>query len=244
MTDKKDLMGRTAPGEIAATSGSSAVDAFLGDAKRLSPTIEGRPRGRLVFALDATMSRQPTWDLACQLQGDMFEAASQIGGLSVQLVYFRGFDECRASRWVVEPAALTAMMSQIDVRGGHTQIIRVLRHLRTETAKIPVNAFVLVGDAVEEPLDEICALAGELGLLGVKGFLFHEGKDPAAMQGFQEMARLTNGAYAHFDIGAPQVLAGLLRAAAVYASGGHEALERLAWSEDAARRLLSVMGSR
>ena len=63
-------------------------------------------RGRLIFALDATASRQPTWDTAAQLQAEMFETVAAIGGLDVQLVYFRGFKECVASRWLSDPKAL------------------------------------------------------------------------------------------------------------------------------------------
>ena len=94
----------------------------------------------------------------------------------MQLVYFRGFDECRASRWVAAPRALTELMTQIDCRGGHTQIGRVLRHVRNEAASAGVKALVYVGDAMEEPIDDLCAAAGELGLLGVKAFMFHEGR--------------------------------------------------------------------
>src|SRR3954465_11284418 len=190
MSDKNDLQPPNPEGPIQPSSGT-AVDAFLGQAKRLAPVTASGPRARLVFALDATMSRQPTWDLACRgqgemfaaapacrVQGEMFAAAADVGGLSVQLVYFRGFNECRASRWVVEPRALTDLMTQIGCRGGQTQIGRVLRHVRNETAATPVKALVYVGDAMEEPIDDLCAVAGELGLLGVKAFLFHEGADP------------------------------------------------------------------
>ena len=220
------------------------VDAFLTEAKRLGPVAGAGPRARLVFALDATMSRQPTWDVACRVQGEMFATAADVGGLSVQLVYFRGFEECRSSRWVVEPRALTDLMTRIGCRGGHTQIGRVLRHVRNETANAPVKALVYVGDAMEEPIDDLCAVAGELGLLGVKAFMFHEGSDPVAAHAFQEIARLTGGAYARFDASAPHSLAGLLRAAAAYASGGVAGLERLASRETDARKLLTAMGRR
>ena len=241
MSGKKDLT--KAGGEVA-PAGGAAVDAFLRDANRLAPATAAGPRPRLVFALDATMSRQPTWDLACRVQGDMFATTSSIGGLSVQLVYFRGFDECRASRFVVEPRALTDLMGQIQCRGGHTQIGRVLRHVRDEGRRAPVKALVYVGDAMEEPLDDLCAAAGELGLLGIKSFMFHEGHDPVAAQGFQEIARLTGGAYARFDANAPGSLAALLRAAAAYASGGVAALERLAAREPQAQALLTSMPRR
>jgi hypothetical protein len=218
------------------------IESFIKQANQLGPAGEAGSRPRLIFALDATMSRQPTWDLACRVQGEMFETAAGIGGLSVQLVYFRGFDECRASKWVVQPRALTDLMAQIGCRGGHTQIGRVLRHVKSEARNDPLKAFIYVGDAMEEPIDDLCAEAGELGLLGVKAFMFHEGRDPVAARAFQEIARLTGGAYARFDAGAPQSLAGLLRAAAAYASGGANALERLAAREGQAQKLLTAMG--
>lgn len=236
--------GEKAGGETrpAARSGASAIDAFLADAKALAPVAPSSNRGRLVFVMDATMSRRPTWDVACGLQAQMFETASQIGGLDVQLVYFRGFGECAASRWVGEPKALTGLMSGIECRGGHTQIGRALTHVRKEAKAGRVDAFVFVGDAFEEDLDGVCAKAGELGLLGVKGFLFQEGGDKTADRAFSEIARLTGGAHARFDLSAPETLAGLLRAAAAYASGGEAALTRLASRETEARRLLTAMG--
>ena len=217
------------------------IESFLDEAKRLGPVASGSPQARLIFALDATMSRQPTWDLACRVQAEMFTAASQAGGLLVQLVYFRGFDECRSSRWVSDPRALLDLMTKIDCRGGQTQIARVLRHVRSEASRSPLKVLVYVGDAMEEPIDDLCTLAGELGLLGVKAFMFHEGHDPDAAQAFREMARLTGGAYARFDIGAPQALAELLRAAAAYAASGVEGLTRLAPHNEQARGLLTAM---
>jgi hypothetical protein len=242
MADKKDIATGETTGEVTPKPSSGGmIDSFLSQARQVGP-VEGSTRARLVFALDATMSRQPTWDLACRVQGEMFETAAGIGGLSVQLVYFRGFDECRASKWVVQPRALTDLMSRIGCRGGHTQIGRVLRHVKNEAQRNPLKAFIYVGDAMEEPIDDLCAAAGELGLMGIKAFMFHEGSDPIAGRAFHEIARLTGGAYARFDAGAPQSLAGLLRAAAAYASGGTGALERLAAREGEAQKLLAAMG--
>ncbi|HEY7384562.1 MAG TPA: VWA domain-containing protein [Beijerinckiaceae bacterium] len=241
MAGKRDVTRGGKTGEVTSSPGA-AIDVFLDQARQVSPAPEGQPHARLVFALDATMSRQPTWDLACRVQGEMFETAASVGGLSVQLVYFRGFGECRASKWVDQPRALTALMTRIGCRGGNTQIGRVLRHVRNEAQRRPLKAFVYVGDAMEEPIDDLCSVAGELSLLGIKGFLFHEGTDPVAASAFQEIARLTGGAYARFDAAAPRSLAGLLRAAAAYASGGAGALERLASHDTDARKLLSAMG--
>jgi hypothetical protein len=244
MTDKKDLSRTETSGAPAVSSPAVAIDAFVSSARKIGPSATAEARGRLVFALDATMSRQPTWDLACKVQAQMFEAADTIGGLAVQLIYFRGFDECRASKWVIAPSALTKLMTQIDCRGGHTQIGRVLRHVRNEAASTGVKALVYVGDAMEEPVDALCAAAGEIALLGVKAFMFHEGPDEVAGNAFKEIARLTGGAYARFDTNAPSSLASLLRAAAAYASGGVDALNRLAQRDTDARKLLTAMRAR
>jgi hypothetical protein len=251
MTNPEDprggaLAGRTSKSSersVEPRSGTGAVDAFLGEAKAVARRANA-PRGRLVFALDATMSRQPTWDVACRLQGEMFTTTSAIGGLDVQLVYFRGFAECRASRWVADASTLTGLMTRIACQGGHTQIGKVLEHVRAEAKGARVGAFVLVGDAMEERLDALCAVAGELGLLGVKGFLFQEGHDPAAEAAFREIARLSGGAYARFDLQAAGQLAALLRSAATYAAGGRTALAELAARQGgAAQALLGQMGA-
>ncbi len=147
------------------------------------------------------MSRQPTWDAAQRLQAKMFEAAARSGGLDVQLVYYRGLGECRASRFVSDGRGLAELMSRIEVRGGETQIRRVLAHARDEAKRAKVGALVFVGDAMEENPDALAALGGELALQGVKAFMFQEGRDPSARRVFSEIARLTGGAYSAFDSG-------------------------------------------
>jgi len=197
----------------------------------------GQQGGRLVFALDATLSRQPTWDLACGLQSEMFDAAAKVGGLDVSLVYFRGNGEARASRFVSDAAGLTRLMTGIACRGGMTQIARVLEHAGREAARRPLAALVYVGDAMEEDVDRLCALAGTLAMRGTRAFMFHEGRDPVAGQAFREIARLTRGVYLPFDARAAGELRALLAAIGTYAAGGRPALE--ASGTGAARRLLA-----
>src|SRR5712692_9775001 len=228
----------------AATATRAEIDAFLSKMKGLAPAAESGRRGRLIFALDATMSRQPLWDTACQLQADMFREAAAIGGLDIQLVYYRGLGECRASRWVSRAERLASLMEQIDCRGGHTQIGKIIAHATRETQATKVQALVFVGDAMEEKLDELCHAAGALGLLGVPAFMFQEGDDPIAQQAFREIARLTRGAYCRFDPGAAHQLAELLRAVAAYAAGGLRALADLsARRQIGAIKLLEQMRS-
>jgi hypothetical protein len=183
-----------------------------------------RRGGRLIFALDATASREPTWDRACRIQGEMFEATAALGGLDVKLVYYRGFNECKASRWMTNAADLHRAMRAVACLGGETQIERVLAHAIAENDKQRVNALVFVGDAMEENVDRLCQLAGELGLKGVPIFLFHEGGAPNAAKAFQQMAKLSRGAYLRFDLASAERLRDLLGAVAVYAAGGYRAL--------------------
>jgi hypothetical protein len=228
----------------AVTSSRADIDAFLSEVKRLTPTTAAGQRGRLIFALDATMSRQPTWDTACRLQADMFREAASIGGLDVQLVYYRGLAECRASGWVSRAERLAALMERIDCRGGHTQIGKIIAHARRETERMKVQALVFVGDAMEEKLDDLCHAGGQLGLLGVPAFMFQEGGDPIAEQAFREVARLTRGAYCRFDPGAAHQLGELLRAVAAYAAGGMRALADLSARREAgAIKLIRQMRS-
>jgi hypothetical protein len=219
-------------------SGDVAVADFVRRVKDLGAAA-GSGRGRLVFAMDATMSRQPTWDMALALQADMFKAVKAVGGLDVQLVYFRGAGECRASKWVSDPDALAALMTKVACAGGYTQIGKVLGHARAEAAKRPVSALVYVGDCMEEELDELCGKAGELGLMGVPVFLFQEGRDARAERAFREIAKLTKGAWCGFDAGSAAQLRELLSAVAVYAAGGRKALQALRGS--GARRLLEQL---
>jgi hypothetical protein len=214
------------------------VEKFLSQVNALGTAVKAGARGRLVFALDATMSRQPTWDTACVLQADMFREAASAGGLDIQLVYFRGLNECRASGWVADSGKLAALMSRIDCQGGHTQIGRVLGHAKQENERQRVQALVYVGDAMEEGIDDLCAAAGELGLRGLPVFMFQEGHDAVAENAYREIARLSGGAWCHFDTGAAEQLRELLRAVAAYAAGGRKALADLSAKHSRGAQLL------
>jgi len=204
----------------------SAVDAFL---RQLAATPAARPapgqRGRLLFALDATASRQPTWDRACHIQAEMFKETAALGGLDIQLAFYRGFGDFQASAWFDRADDLLKTMTAVTCLGGRTQIGKVLKHALAEGKSRKINAVVFVGDCMEEDLDALCHKAGELGLLGVPVFIFHEGRDRKAAGAFRQIARLTHGACCPFDANSAQQLRELLSAVAVYAAGGRPALE-------------------
>jgi hypothetical protein len=203
--------------DIPATTRRAEIEGFL---KKSALALN--TRGRLIFALDATASRQPSWDTACALQAQMFDEVATIG-IDVQLVYFRG-SECQASSWVSNARALAALMEKIHCRTGYTQIGKVLAHTQREHDRQKVRALVFVGDAMEEKAPELYGLADELGRRSVPAFMFQEGDDPDVTKTFKEIARLTQGAYCRFDPGAAHELAELLRAVAAYAAGGLKAL--------------------
>jgi len=202
------------------------VDAFL---RQLAATPAVRPaagrRGRLLFALDATASRQPTWDRACHIQAEMFKETAALGGLDVQLAFYRGFGEFEASAWFDRADDLLKKMTAVSCLGGKTQVGKVLKHALAESKQAKINAVVFVGDCMEEDIDVLCHKAGQLGLLGVPVFIFHEGRDRKAAAAFRQIAQLTHGACCPFDSSSAQQLRELLSAVAVYAAGGRPALE-------------------
>ncbi|WP_373185539.1 VWA domain-containing protein [Halopseudomonas sp.] len=204
-------------------SDTRSIDAFIDQVRSLPVATDSQ--GRLIFALDATASREATWDQASDLQSELFLAAQDLGGLSIQLCYYRGFREFKSTRFVDQPRQLLKLMNGVQCLGGITQIGRVLQHAVQETRSRPVKAVVFIGDCCEESVDEICHAAGELGMLRTPVFMFQEGGDPHTGAVFRQVSTLSGGAYAPFDRSSPQMLKELLGAVAVYASGGRRALK-------------------
>jgi len=200
------------------------VDEFLRQVAAVPVPARPGTMGHLIFALDATASRQPTWDRASHIQAEMFAETAALGGLAIQMCYFRGFAEFHAAPWLTDGRELVRRMTSVTCLSGMTQIARVLRHAIAEAAKTRVNALVYVGDAMEESPEALAGLAGKLGLLGVPAFVFQEGDEPVARRAYQQIAQLTNGAYMSFDAASARALRDLLTAVAVYAAGGRKAL--------------------
>jgi hypothetical protein len=211
--------------KLPAQSSKQAIQSFVEQARSVPVKSDGR-RGRLIFALDATASREPTWDRACAIQGDMFHATDKLGGLEVQLCFYRGYGEFSASPWYASSRELVERMTSVFCLGGLTQIGKVLRHALREAGRSRVNALVFIGDCVEENPEHLAHIAGQLGIRGVPVFLFHEGNLPDTVRVFKQIAHLTRGATCPFDHGSADQLRDLLSAVAVYAAGGWQALEQ------------------
>ncbi len=203
----------------------AAIQEFLNKAASLPvKKSTGEKCGRLIFGMDATASRQPAWDRACQIQGQMFVETAALGGLAIQLVYYRGFHEFYAGAWHTDSQGLLTEMTRAACAGGLTQISRLLRHAQKENAREKVHAVVFVGDCMEEEVDRLAHEAGKLGMAGVPVFVFQEGLDAVAEKAFREIAKLSGGAWCSFDAGSARQLRDLLGAVAVFAAGGRRAL--------------------
>ncbi len=233
----RDKPLRPTPGRAPARSSSREIDAFLDQAKALAPT--GDKSGRLLFALDATASREPVWDRAMQIQAEMFLAASKLGTLSIKLAYYRGLMECYALPWSGSGEDLTGKMTGIRCAAGTTQIERILKLAIEETKKHKLDAIVFVGDCMEENPDRLAALAGQLGIHGVPAFVFQDGFDAVAEKTFKHVARLTGGAWSRFDASSAAQLRDLLCGVAVYATGGRKALADYSRGRGEALKLLT-----
>jgi hypothetical protein len=187
------------------------------------------PRGRLMFALDATGSREAGWAIARDLQAKMFRETAPIGRLACQLVYYRG-DECKASKWAESGDQLARLMNRIECECGTTQIGRVLSHTLHEAGNAPVQALVFIGDAMEEDIEELAAKAAKLGALGVPIFMFQEGNDPRVCKSFRLLALKSGGAYFEFNTNSSRAvdqLSDRLNAIARLAVGDTAALHRI-----------------
>lgn len=216
-------MSRTGK-SLQSPASAAEVDAFLKQVAATPVAARRGKRGRLVFAMDATASREPSWDRAAHIQAAMFRETKDLGGLEVQLCHYGGLQAFHASPWCASADELLPRMTAVRCAAGLTQIGRVLEHVAAEAERGQVNALVFVGDCVEEDLDGLAGRAGRLGLLGVPAFVFQEGRDPVAERALREIARLSGGAWCPFDANSPQVLKDLLSAVAVFAAGGRKAL--------------------
>ena len=216
-----------------------SVDDFLTELSIRSSIFQGTSKGRLIYTMDATASRQPSWNTAAQIQGEMFSAASELGGLTIQLAFYRGFGQFKVSQWTDNGSEMARLMSSVSCLAGETQIAKILQHALNEALKDKVDAVIFIGDCVEEDVDKLGHLAGELGLVGLPVFIFQEANDPIANFAFQQIAKLSGGACVKFDRESAFTLKKLLGAIAVYAAGGRNALKKLAKSQGGVARQIS-----
>jgi len=227
------------PNKSLATRQQAAISSFVEQVRKMPVRPANSNNGRLLIGIDATASREATWNLATAVQGEMFISASSSGGLDVRLAFYRGFDEFKVSKWTSDGHELARLMSAVHCLAGRTQIARLLRYAAEQRRESRLDAVVFVGDCCEEDVDAVGHEAGQLGLLGLPVFVFQEGGDRTASRLFPQIAMLTRGAYAKFDRSSPDELKRLLGAVAAYAAGGRAALLKYGKDQGGAAALLT-----
>ncbi len=220
----------------------SAVDGFLAELdQRDALATSGGGRPGLIFSLDATASRQAVWTQSSRLVQDMFTHTKGLSELDMQLVFYRGYGECKSSGWLNNADSMVNAMSKVTCLAGQTQIARILKHTATQARSRQVTAAVFIGDCMEENIDTLGNLAGQLKLLGVPVFFFQEGNDPTAAVAFAQLAKLSGGAHCQFNQASANELGRLLNAVAVYAAGGKSALKQLSARTPGTEKLLQQL---
>ena len=200
------------------------VTAFVSKARALKRVADAQ--NRLIFALDATASREPTWYAARAMHQALFDVATEDATFALQLCYFRGLMEFEATPWMTKPGPLLDALNAVYCQGGATQIERVLRHALGEfEGSGSVKAIVYIGDACEENPDALNALAVQCRLAKRPLLLFQEGRDPTASRCFASMAALSNGAHVQLNDASGERLRELLKSAVRFVMGGRKALQ-------------------
>jgi hypothetical protein len=200
-----------------------------------------RAAGHLIFGLDLTGSREASLCHARIATAAMFDTIKAIGKVAVKLIYYRGTNECRESRWHDNPAALSQSMLTLSCETGQTQIARLLRLALAEKEKL--SGVLFVGDHCEDDADELLGLAQALGTKSIPLFVFHECADNdkrslAAKPIFRSMANASGGVYVEFKPDSGAVLREMLTNVAAFSAAGVEGVRQIALAETPEARQL------
>ena len=201
----------------------TTVSNFLSATKKY-PIVD-KSKNRLILGIDATASREATWDIATSLHSDIFSVAERT--LQIQLAYYRGIADFKASDWTQTHQSLRSSMEKVHCLGGRTQISRFLQHCYTEAIHHTLKGIVFIGDCCEEEPKEIINLAGKIGILGIPIFIFQEGHDAFATKVFREIAKISGGAHSSFSADSAKALGELLEAVFSYVVREHRSTNDL-----------------
>lgn len=186
---------------------------------------------RIGFIVDATASREQTWETAQTVQGRMFQALAGLGKAEIRLVHFGGGDLADHG-WHADTRALARKMAGVRCRMGLTQIIPALQlFIAGEPA---ADAVILVGDAFEEEATELAPLLQLFRTRRVRVFSFFDGESGFSEDAYRKIAAETGGRFARFGDDLP--LGDLCEGVALLSGGGEQAARRL--TNDNVRRLL------
>jgi hypothetical protein len=206
------------------------------------PDTHAPARPRLVFAVDATASREPAWAAARQVTDALVKALP--GELDVALAVHGGSRVHTFTPFTNDPSTLRDHAAGVTCQAGLTRLLPIL----SAGLKAPsVRVVVYIGDVFEESLAHGRLLADTMGRQSIRLIVLHDTVDPGARRDaevFWDLARRTGGCVLPFDANAPGRLRDLLSAVAVYAVGGEKLLRERRHTLPGAVALLEHLGKR
>ncbi len=204
------------------------------DSTKIAAALKITPK--LLFSMDATASRQGSWDVAQQITSSMFDVIP--GGLKIALAHHSGGELGHVTAFRDDPAFFKSEIAKVRCRAGETALCEILE----EATKISrLSTLIYIGDCFEESLERAKALSEELKEKKVPCFMFIEGRDPMAQSAFNLIAEITGGAVFPFELEAVIHIKEKLDAIAAYAAGGIKMLTAKRAELPGAQALLSAL---
>jgi hypothetical protein len=229
---------------MAATVATTAPAALLSALGHIAPPAEtGKPaRPRLVFAVDATASREPAWAAARQVTDALVKALP--GALDVALAVHGGSRVHTFTAFTSDANTLRDQAAGVACRAGLTRLLPILAASLKQPA---VRVVIYIGDVFEESVPQARRLADAMGQQGIRLIVMHDTADAAARQDaevFWDLAKRTGGCVLPFNASASGRLRDLLSAVAIYAVGGEKLLRERRHDLPGAALLLEHLGKR
>src|ERR1700733_3610098 len=208
---------------IATTAATAAAAALPALSHAEPPGETGAPgRPRLIFAVDATASREPAWTAARKVTDALVKALP--GELDVALAGHGGSRVHTFTAFTNSAATLRDRAAGVACEAGMTRLLPILS---TSLRQPGVRVVVYIGDVFEESLNHGRRLADAMGTQGTKLIVLHDTADPGARRDaevFWDLTKRTGGCVLPFNAAASSRLRDLLSAVAVYAVGGEKLL--------------------
>lgn len=185
-----------------------------------APAAPAARRPRLVFAVDATASREAAWASAKKITDRMFGVIPN--ALDVALAVHGGDDLHTFTTFSADVDAFRKQAAAVDCESGVTRLCDIMA--RTLDAG-GVRVMSYIGDAFEEDADEALKLADRFRLRGIQAVMLSDGAEGKPLEVFRQIAERTGGAVLDFRAGDAALMGELLAGVATLAIGGRRLLE-------------------
>ena len=218
---------------------STAVAAQSSSKKALGAALNNKRVPLLLFAMDATASREPAWAAAQKITSKMFEQIP--ADLRVALAYHSGGELKEVTPYTDNAKQFADKVHQVRCQAGATALNAILSNAAQTRG---LKALVYIGDCFEEDEQTAYDIAKQLKMTGTKCFFFHDTSCGSgwsvdgAREVFDNIVTITGGAVMDFNDQVIQESGDLLQAVAVFASVGKKALENKTLTLPGADKLL------